>query len=259
MSVTPSPEAETPARSGLSRRIFLAAVPVLLAGCVSRTSSRPMASLRPVDARRDPYFLAMYGPVPDERFPIPATDLRYIEPEFFRREVEYGGAEPPGTIVVNPAEKYLYLVMPEGRAMRYGIGVGREGFGWSGDAVIQRKAPWPRWTPPAEMVARDEEAARWADGMPPGLDNPLGARALYLYQGGRDTLYRIHGTNEPWSIGSNVSSGCIRLINQDILDLYDRTPVGTRVVVLGGGAGEGLMSSVPTTLRRRFGSLTSLI
>lgn len=111
-------------------------------------------------------------------------------------------------------------------------GVGREGFGWAGAATILHKAAWPRWTPPAEMVARDPHLEPYRHGMKPGLKNPLGARALYLFQNGRDTLYRLHGTNDPRSIGKNVSSGCIRLLNQDVIDLYRRAPVGTRVVVL---------------------------
>jgi lipoprotein-anchoring transpeptidase ErfK/SrfK len=121
--------------------------------------------------------------------------------------------------------------------MRYGVGVGREGFGWNGVARIQMKREWPRWTPPAEMIARQPELEPYRRGMEPGLENPLGARALYLFQNGRDTLYRLHGTNEPRSIGSNVSSGCVRLVNQDIIDLYSRTPLGTRVVVLPATAG----------------------
>ncbi len=130
----------------------------------------------------------MYGPIPDEDFPVPAVDLKQIKPAYFRRLVDYDTTEVPGTLVVDPAEKYLYLVNGDGTAMRYGVGVGREGFGWSGRAVIQRKARWPSWHPPVEMQARDERAKKWAGGMPGGLDNPLGARALYLYQGGRDTL-----------------------------------------------------------------------
>src|SRR5262249_52899179 len=119
-----------------------------------------------------------------------------------------------------------------GRAIRYGIGVGREGFAWSGAATVKSKQEWPKWFPPADMMARDPRAAPWADGMPGGLQNPLGARALYLWQGDKDTLYRIHGTNEPWSIGRAGSSGCIRMFNQDVIDLYDRVPEGSRVVVL---------------------------
>ncbi len=125
-------------------------------------------------------------------------------------------------------------MQPGGKAIRYGIGVGRQGFSWSGTAVIKRKAKWPTWTPPAAMVARDDFAAQWAGGMPGGPKNPLGARALYLYQGNVDTLYRIHGTFAPSSIGKAVSSGCIRMINSDVADLYDRIPVGTKVVVVQG-------------------------
>lgn len=237
------PEKSTAAPSSvLSRRILLAAVPLALAGCVSG-GARPVA--RVLDPRRDPTYLAMYGADPTEPFPLPAIDLRQIDPAYFRREVAYDTAETVGTIVVDPMEKYLYHVMPEGRAMRYGIGVGREGFGWSGRATIRRKAEWPSWHPPVEMQARDEKAAQWANGMPGGLANPLGARALYLYQGGRDTLYRIHGTNEPWTIGTNVSSGCIRMINQDAKHLYERVPAGTDVVVLGDGEGpSGVMGTL---------------
>ena len=139
----------------------------------------------------------------------------------------------PGTIVVDTANRYLYLVRENGRALRYGIGVGADGMKWAGRAQVGRKAEWPRWTPTAAMIKRDPERNRpWANGMPPGLTNPLGPRALYLFQDGRDTLYRIHGTTEPDTIGAAVSSGCIRMLNQDILDLYSRVPVGTPVVVL---------------------------
>jgi lipoprotein-anchoring transpeptidase ErfK/SrfK len=122
--------------------------------------------------------------------------------------------------------------MPNQQAKRYGIGVGREGFGWAGMVRVGRIAEWPTWTPPAEMVARDPDAAKFASGMPGGPDNPLGARALYLYEGGQDTLYRIHGTPEPWSIGLNVSSGCIHMNNDDVTDLASRVRVGTKVIVL---------------------------
>jgi lipoprotein-anchoring transpeptidase ErfK/SrfK len=124
-------------------------------------------------------------------------------------------------------------VRDDGTAIRYGVGVGREGFGWHGRATVRRKAEWPTWTPPHEMTLRDHEAAKWASGMPGGPENPLGARAMYLYQGDRDTLYRLHGNNDPSSIGKAVSSGCIRLLNHDIIDLFNRVPVGTPVVVLG--------------------------
>ncbi|MFC5066404.1 L,D-transpeptidase [Flaviflagellibacter deserti] len=212
----------------LTRRLFLAGMAGTLAACQQTTASgsKPAAAL-------PTKYAALYSPLPNERFPIPGVPANAIKPAFVRQQVTYATAEPPGTIIVDPGAKYLYLVEEGGTAMRYGVGVGREGFGWNGSANIARKAEWPRWTPPAEMIVRQPELAEWKNGMDGSLSNPLGARALYLYQGGRDTLYRLHGTNEPRSIGSNVSSGCVRLINQDIIDLYQRTPVGTRVVVLG--------------------------
>lgn len=171
-----------------------------------------------------------------EQFAISQDDAESVPRRFRRKEVAYFGDEAPGTIVVDTANRYLYFIEPGGKAVRYGIGVGRQGFSWSGRAVIRRKAKWPRWIPPAQMVARDPYAAKWADGMPGGPTNPLGARALYLFQGNVDTLYRIHGTFQPESIGRAVSSGCIRLLNMDIADLYERVPIGTQVVVLQGGS-----------------------
>ena len=166
----------------------------------------------------------------------PATDISSVDPQFLRREVAYDTPERPGTIVVDTADRHLYLVRENGRAIRYGIGVGAEGMKWAGRAQVGRKAMWPRWTPTAAMIKRDPERNRpWANGMPPGPGNPLGPRALYLFQDGRDTLYRIHGTSEPWSIGKSMSSGCIRLFNQDIIDLYSRVPAGTNVLVLNRG------------------------
>jgi lipoprotein-anchoring transpeptidase ErfK/SrfK len=157
----------------------------------------------------------------------PATD-----PRFRRQVVDFRTAELPGTIIIDSDSKFLYLVLDDFKAIRYGVGVGREGFGWSGVVEVGRTAEWPTWTPPKEMIARDPHAAKFADGMPGGPDNPLGARALYLYDNGRDTIYRIHGTNEPWSIGLNISSGCIRLRNEDIEDLYARVTVGAKVIVI---------------------------
>jgi lipoprotein-anchoring transpeptidase ErfK/SrfK len=184
-------------------------------------------------------FAGVYGPVPGERFPVPAAPLSRINPAFLRARVAYSRGEPPGTIVIDPRSRYLYHVQEGGRAMRYGVGVGREGFAWSGVATINDKQEWPDWYPPKEMIARQRDLRsqlselRSGIGVPGGTRNPLGARAMYLWQNGKDTLYRIHGTLEPWTIGSNVSSGCIRMINQDVIDLYARTPVGTKVVVLG--------------------------
>jgi lipoprotein-anchoring transpeptidase ErfK/SrfK len=161
-----------------------------------------------------------------------SVSFRDLNPKYKRQLVRYSTSHPTGTVVVDPDSKFLYLVMEGGYALRYGIGVGREGFGWSGTAEIARKARWPTWTPPAEMIRRQPELEQYRKGMEPGPGNPLGARALYLYQNGRDTLYRIHGTNEPSTIGQNVSSGCIRLLNHDVIDLFERVPVGARVVVL---------------------------
>jgi lipoprotein-anchoring transpeptidase ErfK/SrfK len=147
------------------------------------------------------------------------------DPAFDRQEVAYSGPHAPGTIIIDTPNKFLFLVQAGGSAIRYGIGVGRPGFTWSGVKAITRKAEWPDWTPPPEMLKRRPDLPRFMEG---GEDNPLGARALYL----GSTLYRIHGTNEPNTIGTNVSSGCIRLRNEDVIDLYGRVKVGTTVVVL---------------------------
>ena len=158
-------------------------------------------------------------------------------PEAFRMQmVKFRTAEKPGTIIIDGNQHFLYLVQPGHQAIRYGIGVGRDGFGWAGIVRVGRTAEWPTWTPPAEMVARDPNAAKWAGGQPGGPDNPLGARALYLYEGDQDTIYRIHGTPEPWTIGLDVSSGCIRMNNDDITDLHSRIQVGAKVIVLMQGA-----------------------
>jgi len=214
----------------LTRRLFAAGLPVLLSGCASTLMTRRF----PGGPFSWPGRYA-YGEMEDDGHVIPAVDTSRIGPSFLRQEVGYSGSERPGTVIVDPASRHLFYVRGGGRAIRYGVGVGREGFGWSGIATVRRKSDWPSWTPPPQMIARQPELEEFADGMPGGLDNPLGARAMYLYQGDRDTLYRLHGTNEPETIGTRVSSGCIRLINQDVIDLYDRVRIGTRVVVLGHG------------------------
>jgi len=186
----------------------------------------------------DPAVAALYGAVEGEPFPVPALDFARIDPVFLRREVDYAGAEAPGTIVVDPAARFLYLVAEGGRALRYGVGVGKEGFTWSGIATVNSKQEWPDWYPTAEMLERRPDIVAMLEDLPSGRGiaggprNPLGARGLYLWQGKVDTLYRIHGTTEPYTIGQSVSSGCIRMTNEDVIDLYDRTPVGTKVVVL---------------------------
>ncbi|KMO39183.1 hypothetical protein VQ02_10445 [Methylobacterium variabile] len=180
-----------------------------------------------------------YAAIDTEPFPVPAFRWRRANPSFLRQEVAYGGRYAPGTLVVDPRAHHLYLIQDGGRARRYGVGVGRQGFAWSGAATINSKQAWPDWYPPKEMIARQPTLARQVSqlqsglGVPGGPRNPLGARALYLWQNNKDTLYRIHGTTEPESIGRSVSSGCIRMINQDAIDLYARVPLGAQVVVLG--------------------------
>lgn len=173
-----------------------------------------------------------YGAVPNDKFAIRAVDLGKLPPKYRRQTVRYDGPQKPGTVVVDPGARFLYLVQTNGRAIRYGVEVGRDGLEWSGTATIARRAEWPTWTPPAEMIARDPKVAPYAGGMPGGPENPLGARALYLYQDGRDTLYRIHGGGAAGRIGEATSSGCVRLLDQDAIDLYRRVPNGTQVVVL---------------------------
>lgn len=233
MSVAPSAPVSLRDRSRILVRLAALLMPLALAACVG-------ARQEPFEVARAPgvsaEYLSMYGDMPDETYPLPATDISEVDPKFLRQVVAYPTREAPGTIVVDTDNRFLYLVRENGRAIRYGIGVGKQGMSWRGRATIARKAAWPRWTPTAAMVARDpEKNGPWAGGMDAGLDNPLGARALYLYQGNRDTLYRIHGTSEPWSIGQSVSSGCIRMFNQDIIDLHSRVPTGTTVVVLNRG------------------------
>jgi len=169
------------------------------------------------------------GGVPDGRFMIRRVNMEKIDPEFRRQLVNFSHHEQPGTIVIDPRQHYLYTLREGNTAIRYGVGTGREGFAWRGTATVGRKAEWPDWHPPKEMLLRQPELPEM---MPGGPENPLGARALYLYEGNRDTLFRIHGTREPWTIGKNVSSGCIRMLNEEVADLYLRTPIGTRVVVM---------------------------
>jgi len=163
---------------------------------------------------------------------LPAIDVAAFHPALLRNRVTYATTEAPGTVVIDTKGPFLYLVEPDGMATRYGIAIGREGFGWTGTGYIARTARWPGWTPPPEMIKRDPSLAKWAGGMPGGINNPLGARALYIYFGGRDSGYRIHGTNTPKSIGWAASSGCFRMLNQDVIDLYDRVGRGAKVVVM---------------------------
>ena len=174
----------------------------------------------------------MYGPIADKKFPIPAADISKVDPKYYRQTVRYDSSEAPGTIIVDPSNYYVYRIEGGGNATRYGANVGRQGFLWSGEAYVGRKGEWPTWTPPKEMIKRQPEVAKYAKGMPGGPENPLGARTLYLYQKGVYTLYTIYSTSEPDTIGTNLTSGCTGLLTQDMFDLYDRTPVKTKVLVL---------------------------
>ena len=237
-------------RSAFSRRSFLGAAAagaasIALSACMTAPRREPpMADAGP--ARQDfGAYTTMYGPMFDEGYEIPAIPIEQIDPQFLRQMVGDPTGERPGTIVVDTSAHFLYLVMEGGQAMRYGVGLGRAGFEWAGKANVQWKRKWPKWTPPAEMIARDPKLEIYSaenGGQPPGLDNPLGARALYVFQDGEDTLYRLHGSPEWSSIGKSVSSGCVRLMNQDIIDLYDRVP-GQAPIVVTSGVGGAMVAS----------------
>jgi len=204
----------------LSRRKFLSGAGLFAAAALAG---------RPAQARSfNPN--AYFGPpVIDNGVTYRSTNLPKIDLRWRRQLVPYDSVEPHGTVVIDTQNHFLYVIFENKTALRYGVGVGKEGFKWYGRAQIDRKAIWPSWTPPPEMLQRRPDLPRFMKG---GPDNPLGPRALYLYRDGRDLGYRIHGTVEPWSIGHDVSSGCIRMLNEDVIDLYQRCPIGTKVLVL---------------------------
>lgn len=178
-----------------------------------------------------PELVQHYAARDDGARTVAAIDAERLATDMLRTRVSFGTDEAPGTVVIDTASYHLYLVEPDGMATRYGVAIGREGFGWTGEGRIARTARWPRWTPPSEMIARAPELEQWRGGMPGGNDNPLGARALYINFGEADSGYRIHGTNEPRSIGRAASSGCFRMLNQDAIDLHARIATGAKVVV----------------------------
>ena len=235
----------------LSRRRFLAGCAGLCATASEATAQnkRLIADVerllngldhRAPAAEDEQYFDPALLPPPESPidYPIEPVPPRRIRRKFRRQTVKFDGPEMPGSIVVDPENRFLYHVLGPGSAMRYGVGVGRAGFAWSGEATVGMKRRWPRWVPPRAMVERDPKAKKWVNGQPGGPDNPLGARALYLFADGKDTLYRIHGTNEPQTIGRAVSSGCIRMLNQDVAELFDRVIPGTIVQVRPSSAGQ---------------------
>ncbi len=219
-----------------SRRALLAGLASLgalaLAGCSTTGTTRVTTPVEPARPLVPADMLAMYAARPEEEYPVPAADISMINPVYWRQEVDNITGQPEGSVVVDTANYFLYFTMPNGRAMRYGVGLGRAGFEWSGKGHIAYKRKWPVWTPPSEMIERQPELEMYRHGQPPGLLNALGARALYIHQGNRDTLYRVHGTMDVVTIGKAVSSGCVRLLFHDIIDLHDRVPNGAPIVVI---------------------------
>ncbi|MDN5788637.1 L,D-transpeptidase, partial [Pseudorhodobacter sp.] len=223
------------------------AMSLLLAGCVApmaTTPADPVATQR--SAEVEPASTAYVAKM-DGNIAIPAIPLEKFPEALRRQEVSYASTMPPGSIVINPGQKFLYLITGKNEAIRYGISVGKSGFEWAGEAVVSETKNWPTWTPPKEMIARKPELEKWKDGQPGGPTNPLGARAIYLLSGGRDYGYRIHGTPDWWSIGKNASSGCIRMIQQDVIDLNQRIRPGAEVLVLNadGSTPKGLKIPTP--------------
>lgn len=209
----------------MPRRIFAMVAVLALGACV------PAHMIPPAQRAAQPTDPAFYASRADGGLTLAPVDVERFNPGLLRQRVGYATDQPPGTILIDTENFHLYLVEGEGWAMRYGVAIGRDGFGWTGTGQIARRATWPKWTPPPEMIDRDPALARYEDGMPGGPNNPLGARALYVYQDGRDTLIRVHGTNAPFSIGHKASSGCFRMLNQDVVDLFNRVPPGARIIV----------------------------
>ncbi|WP_233557026.1 L,D-transpeptidase [Gemmobacter lutimaris] len=204
-----------------------------LGACVQPAVTEATKSPEPVVKQPVPEdFVNSYVARQDGAFTVPAVPEDKIPAQFKRQLVDFPTNDPVGTIIINPTNKTLHLVTAPGKAMRYGIAVGADGFQWAGEALVTNRKHWPTWTPPKEMIERKPQLEKWKDGQPGGPTNPLGARALYLTTNGVDYGFRIHGTPEWKSIGRNASSGCFRMINQDVIDLYDRVPNGVKVVVL---------------------------
>ncbi|SDP68545.1 Lipoprotein-anchoring transpeptidase ErfK/SrfK [Phyllobacterium sp. YR620] len=209
-----------------------------LAGCSTTTPvverMEPLQTSAVVGISPTSELDARYAAFEDGGHSIPAVPYQKLDLKYVRQRVVDPTGEPAGTIVVDTPGRFLYVVESGGTAMRYGVGIGRDGFAWEGEGKIHWRQPWPRWKPPSEMIARKPELEKYSvanGGMDPGVANPLGARALYIFQNGHDTLYRLHGTPEWWSIGKATSSGCVRLVNQDVIDLYDRVPYHARIIV----------------------------
>lgn len=243
MTPQPQPPTTNPNTAAKKTKTFppasitLASIAVLasLSSCSTTTTQvlLPSAATATPIAFAEPKPPSRYAAIENEPFNIPPVDTNKIDPQYLKQQVDYQTEYRPGTIVVDPKNRFLYLIQDGGKALRYGVGVGKAGLEFTGTAHIGFKREWPRWTPTPEMLKRDPSRyAAWANGMEAGETNPLGPRALYLVKDGKDTLYRIHGTTEPWSIGKAASSGCIRMLNQDVIDLYSKVPTGSDIVVL---------------------------
>ncbi|WP_309769200.1 L,D-transpeptidase [Agrobacterium larrymoorei] len=223
----------------VSRRSFIfgtLSATAALAGCQTNSTSAvvPQAGRRPIVPPDEAELQQRYAALEDGGHMLPAIPYQQIDPKYYRQRVLDPTGEKPGTVVVDTPNRFLYVVEPGGTAMRYGVGLGRDGFAWEGEGIVHWRQAWPRWKVPAEMVARQPKLARFSvenGGMDPGIKNPLGARALYIFKDGKDTLYRLHGSPEWQSIGKATSSGCVRLVNQDVIDLYQRVPYHARIVV----------------------------
>jgi len=224
------------------------ALTLVLSACVAPTAnmsptadpkvSRASAAIEPAETA---YVARMDGAIA-----LPAIPLEKLPEAYRRQEVAYPTDRPVGSIIIHPGQKFLYFVTGKNTAIRYGISVGKAGFEWAGEAVVSQTKDWPTWTPPKEMIARKPELEKWKDGQPGGATNPLGARAIYLLSGGRDYGYRIHGTPDWWSIGKNASSGCIRMIQQDVIDLNTRVSAGATVLVLNADGSMPSSLKIPT-------------
>ncbi len=211
-----------------------ALVATALAGCSTTAGpvARPASETTQRPRSVPDHVAAMYGAVTDDRFPIRASNMALVPEKYWRQDVPNPTGEPAGSVVVDTSERLLYHVRDDGMATRYGVGIGASGFAWSGRAHIAYKREWPRWTPPSDMIKRHPELERYRYGMEPGPDNPMGPRALYIHQGNVDTLYRIHGNPDERTIGQAISSGCVRLLPQDIIHLHDNVRSGSPLLVV---------------------------
>lgn len=208
------------------------AMVLALGACVPTTTTSTTSTPAAVPAAIDQSNADHYAATSDGQYTVGTVPVEKVPAAYQKQDVTYASNEVPGTIIINPAERHLYLITGKNTATQYGISVGKAGFEWAGTATITGRKTWPTWTPPQEMIGRKPELKEWEKGMPGGPTNPLGARALYLTTNGVDYGYRIHGTPDWWSIGKNASSGCIRMINQDVMELYTRVQDGAKVVVL---------------------------